>query len=253
MLGYRLHGNRRIDRANEKVLELVRADSRVVELGCGIGLTTEAIGGKLATGHCWSFDISPKNIWYARQTVHDANVTFAVADFVSVFSSVESLVPGPVDLVVMVDVVEHVPAADRQRVLADCAALVSRMGCLFLSFPSPWYQRHLAQNERDELQPVDEIIELATLNTEAIAAGWHIKEWILRDVWLRNQYVHAVLLRDTETGPTRDPGSRREGLGGSLMARVLDRLLARYRRWKYVERVWSRDASAPSVSFTGPS
>jgi trans-aconitate 2-methyltransferase len=240
MLQYRVGGNYRIEMANEGALALVEPHFHVLELGCGIGLTSERICERLETGHLWACDISSRNIWYAQKTVRARarQATFFVADFVNDFGAVENQLSAAPDAVVMVDVLEHIPAASRPEVFSNLRRITAPKACLFLSFPSPGYQAKLRQENPAELQPVDEVIRLEDLTDDARASGWHIRSWSLKDVWLRNQYVHAVLCRDigVEAWTEEQPRARR--LLGVAMARLVQPVARRYRYWKYVTRVF---------------
>jgi hypothetical protein len=65
-------------------------------------------------------------------------------------------------------------------------------GKLILTYPSPAYQRQLYEQNRSELQIIDEIVEFDALATHAAAEGLFVKHFSLEDVWLSNQYVHCV-------------------------------------------------------------
>lgn len=240
MLQYRIGGNYRIELANEGTLALVQPHFHVLELGCGIGLTSERISTRLETGHLWACDISSRNIWYAQRTVRAParKVTFFVADFLNDFGAVEDQLSVAADVVVMVDVLEHVPAASRPEVLSNLRRITTPKACLFLSFPSPGYQAKLREENPAELQPVDEAIRLEDLTEEARASGWYVRSWSLKDVWLRNQYVHAVLCREigVEAWTQQKPRGRRVLSG--VVRRLVQPVARRYRYWKYVTRVF---------------
>jgi 2-polyprenyl-3-methyl-5-hydroxy-6-metoxy-1,4-benzoquinol methylase len=191
-------GNPRIDRAVARVLPLVREDSRVVEIGCGAGLVAEQIARVASRGSVWGCDISPNAIELARTRVHSANVQFRTIDVSQQFEDLKKWVEGPVDLVVGIDVLEHLPLSTHGQFLRNVAAILRQDALVALTFPSPNYQRHLQEHDPAELQVVDEVIELPHLHAAASEHGFVVRHYSLEDVWLPQQYVHCILARKAE-------------------------------------------------------
>lgn len=197
MLGYRLHSNLRMKAAIQRVQPYVSSNHIILDIGCGIGIISEAIS-KMAPGvQVWACDISERNIWYAQKVVRRPNVQFRQIDVNEDFSTILEWIGGPVDVITLVDVIEHIPISNIHNLFAQLTSLLSETGVLVLTYPSPYYQEYLRESKPHELQIVDEIIypemifELATQNQLSI------KHYSLRDIWLTNQYVHCVLGKDT--------------------------------------------------------
>jgi trans-aconitate 2-methyltransferase len=209
MVRYRLKANLRIERAIERVSEYVHPGSRVLEIGCGIGIIAERLAAKLRDGQLWACDISPRNIEMARETVKSDKVAFFVADVSSGLSAVEEQLDGAVDVVVMIDVLEHLPRAIHPDLFTNLRRIMRQDSVVVLTYPSPQYQRYLREHEPRELQVIDEVIEVEELLCVAKAAGYSLRLFSLEDVWRRNQYVHCVFQssvpvdRITSVSPTR--------------------------------------------------
>ena len=242
MLSYRLHRNARIERAAARILPYVARESRVLDIGCGIGILAERISARAKLGHVWACDISEKNVWYAEQTVRASNVTFFVSDVARDFDGVRRRLPGPVDVVTLVDVIEHLPPDLHAELFANLGSISSGNAVLVITYPSPAYQRFLRENHPDRLQIVDEIVELPDLIDAARAGGYEVRHFSLEDVWMRNQYVHCVL----ELGSRVAPIARQDGWMGRLArlgSRIVDRSLrVPLRRRRYVDQVFGRGA-----------
>jgi trans-aconitate 2-methyltransferase len=239
MLRYRLHGNARIEKAIERILPFVTRDSHVLEVGCGIGLVTEKIARKAGGGFVFACDISKQNVWYARQTVKESNVEFRELDVLHRFPELQAWLPRLLDLVVMVDVLEHLPPEERPPLFSNLRHLLTDEATMVLTFPSPQYLDYLRRNNPGELQVIDEVIELPALLALANETGFALRHFSLEDVWLKNQYVHAVLQTSTELGPLPVPrlgrmAKIRNGLSRSVKARVL----VPFRKRKYIKRVF---------------
>ena len=200
MQRYTQKGNLRIEKAIKRILPLVAHDSTVLEIGCGIGLVTERIAAAAPGGTVWSYDISEVNIRQAQERVDAANVHFRRGDVLHDFDDMRQWIAAPLDLVVMVDVIEHLPLSRHSTLLGNLATILRPDGRVLLTYPSPEYQRHLYTSSPEKLQIVDEIIELEHLLSIATANGFRIKHFSVEDVWQRNQYVHCLLARSLALG-----------------------------------------------------
>jgi hypothetical protein len=147
---------------------------------------------------------------------------------------------GQADVISLVDVIEHIPLEHHERLLANIAG-VGRPGCrLVLTYPSPQYQLHLRENAPAELQIVDEIVQIQELAQKASQFGFSLRHFSLEDVWLQNQYVHAVFQRDLSCAPNPTPRMGPLGRAKDVVSRGAHSLfLRRYRKWKYRDRVFA--------------
>ena len=194
-VNYTRNGNLRIDKAIARILPLVREDSQVLELGCGTGLVTEQIARVATQGFVSACDISDTAVALAHERCQTGNVQFRALDVLARFEDLNSWLPRPVDLVVMVDVFEHLPLSRHEKFFHNLAAIMSSPSTAVLTFPSADYQRYLREQRPEELQIIDEIIELPHLLEVATRNGFALKHFSLEDVWLPNQYAHCVLSR----------------------------------------------------------
>lgn len=211
MARYRQAGNLRIDKAIARILGHVEPKSRILDVGCGVGIVTEALAKAAPNGHVLGIDISEQNIQGAIEAVKARNVTFRKLDAIEEFTALRELVPQPLDVIVLVDVIEHLPVATRALLLARLGELASPTGRLVLTYPSPQYQSYLMAEKPEELQIIDNIVTLDELLDETRRAGWHLLHYSLETVWMTNQYVHCVLAREAglvRAAKPAKPGSR---------------------------------------------
>lgn len=201
MIGYRLHGNRRLEVAKKRILPLLRPRDRVLDLGCGIGIVAEAIGRHIPRGQVLGVDLSQQNIAYARKTVRVPNVRFEVQKAQAPLSGLRHFLGGLADVAVLTDVVEHIPEADRPALFREIRKVCTSRATVVLTYPSPQYQTYLQNEKPSELQIIDNRIELGQLMEEAGRSGWHLRHFSLEDVWLQNQYCHAVFCTDVSLRP----------------------------------------------------
>jgi len=192
---YTRQKNPRIEMAVARILPLVDEASTVLEIGCGAGFVAERIAEVACRGSVWACDISENAIALARHRATALNAHFRAVDIVARFEDLKSWLPKPVDLAVLVDVIEHIPLAVHATFFRNLAEVLHPGSMVVLTFPSPDYQRHLREHRPDELQIIDEIIELPHLHQVATQNGFGVKHFSLEDVWLPNQYAHCILSR----------------------------------------------------------
>jgi trans-aconitate 2-methyltransferase len=247
MLQYRVEGNLRIQRAIERIIPLVSQSSQVLEIGCGIGIVADAIAKKASGGRIVAIDISKQNIWYARRTVRDVRISFYRIDILQQFSELRALIQNPIDLFVLVDVIEHVPSQDRASLFERMGEVAAQDARVVLTYPSPQYQGYLRKEEPGGLQIIDNTIELPELIREAGGGGFTLRHFSLEDVWMKNQYVHCVFQKDDALRNCSEAESERrtvsQRLTSAFVHRVTKHAVVRYRRWKYIDRIFGNKQS----------
>ncbi|MGE0825984.1 MAG: class I SAM-dependent methyltransferase [Candidatus Binatia bacterium] len=242
MLNYRVHGNLRLEKAIARILPEIQPHHRILDIGCGIGIVSERIAAAASKGRVWGIDLSERNIWYAKQTVARKNLSLFVADVIEDFATITQHLQLPVDVVSMVDVIEHIPQQKRRTLFSQLRQISNDNALLILTYPSPQYQRYLAEHDPGALQIIDNVIELHDLIEEASSAGYSIRHYSLETVWHKNEYVHCVLQTDDAISP-REVDER--NWWGKITRRVsadLNRLIyVPWRRKKYITRVFGKE------------
>lgn len=238
MVQYRLFGNRRIELASRRIEPYVQPGQRVLDVGCGIGIVTERIGARLHGGHVWGIDLGGRNIWYASHTVRKPSVSFFTADILTDEGQIRERTGAAFDIITLVDVIEHIPEAERPGLFVRLRGLSAAGALSILTYPSPQYQRWLQRNRPQELQIIDNIVELPTLLAEAGAAGYSLRHYSLEDVWMRNQYVHCVLQTDDAlVEPARPEPTLGREIGERVQRATRKAFVLPWRRWKFVTRI----------------
>jgi 2-polyprenyl-3-methyl-5-hydroxy-6-metoxy-1,4-benzoquinol methylase len=193
-------GNRRVDAAWNTIQQWAPAGPRrILEIGCGLGAMAWRMAARWPDAQVVGVDISPRSIEYASKLFVLPNLTFASG-------RIEELELGrDYDLIVLVDVFEHIADADKPAFNASLEPLLSANGRVVLTFPTPAYQRILRSTAPDKLQPVDEEIELATLQALATATATNLLMYREHSVWISGDYGHAVLGRREAGRPVERP------------------------------------------------
>jgi trans-aconitate 2-methyltransferase len=233
MLQYKLHGNPRIDRAVSLIINYVKSDSKILDIGCGIGIVPEQIAAQLKQGRILACDLAENNIKYARNTIDSDKIEFLNVNVVENFAVISNKLSEPVDLVTIVDVIEHLPPNSYEELFANLSGVSSDRARIILTYPSPEYQIYLQQNEPEELQIIDEVVEINFLIDLARKSGFNLEYFSYIDVWQQNQYIHCVFAKQLPCIPKQQ----------STLAKIKDKLkryksklLLPYLKAKYSKR-----------------
>lgn len=99
--------------------------NRILDIGCGDGYFTNILADVFSGAEVLGFDFSVTGIGYAKEMSRHPGIKFSVGD---AFDS-----PGLFDLIVVTDVIEHVP--DAADFLRRCTNKLSDNGYIFCSTP----------------------------------------------------------------------------------------------------------------------
>lgn len=191
-LGDFTHVNPRIEAAIGLLAEWApESPRRILEIGCSVGATSWRMARAWPDAEVTGVDISPGSIAVAQQCFKRPNLTYRAGYVTPDFLS------GEYDLVLMMDVYEHIPVADRPTVHAAIKAHLARECRIVITVPTPALQ-HAAIDIPGGLQPVDEDIGLDEI--KAIAADTQTQLLYMRQVgiWEYGDYAHLVFGRFEE-------------------------------------------------------
>lgn len=189
-------GNPRVDAAWATIEQWAPPAPRaILEVGCGFGQISWQLASRWPDAQVTGFDISPRSIDLAKTVFERGNLSFSDGQ-------IETLNrPAGFDLIVLVDVYEHIAATDRPGFDAALGRLLAPGGRLVLTFPTPAYQQFLRASHPDKLQPVDEDIDISVLQQLATATGTRMLMFNERSIWTSGDYAHAVLDRSATGRP----------------------------------------------------
>jgi hypothetical protein len=169
-------------------------------------------------------------------------VSFFRADILADAGQVRERTGGAFNVITLVDVIEHIPEAERPGLFVRLRELSAPNALLILTYPSPQYQRHLRRSKPQELQIIDNVVELPTLLAESGAAGYSLQHYSLEDVWMRNQYVHCVLQTDDAlVEPARPEPTLGREIGERVQRATRKAFVLPWRRWKFVTHVLKKE------------
>jgi trans-aconitate methyltransferase len=183
-----------VNRRHESIVDWLRRfglrpDDSVLELGCGVGTVTQLLAEELPGGSILGIDLSPHSIAAARERLgaHE-NVRLMAADVAA------ADVDGEYDVVLLPDVIEHIPLERHDALFDRVASWVKPGGFVLLHYPNPHHLEWFHEHHPERLQIVDQPIHADALLAVAYRHGLHLDYYERYSIWFREgDYVVAVL------------------------------------------------------------
>jgi len=140
--------NPRHTKIKEDLSDIIKKGYSVLDLGCGVGITTRYIaelGAKVI-----GVDLSPKLIEFARDNSAHENSEYKVADITTV-----NLGKKKFDVICLCDVMEHIPREKIPDLLKNIERYAHEDTTIYLNIPDARLQGWLQKNHPNKLQIVD--------------------------------------------------------------------------------------------------
>jgi 2-polyprenyl-3-methyl-5-hydroxy-6-metoxy-1,4-benzoquinol methylase len=168
----------------------LRDGTRVLEIGCGIGTVTSLLANRNPTGRILAVDISPKSIAIAKENLkRHANVEFLVSDM-SDFADKDRF-----DLVVLPDVIEHIPLDDHPRLFATIARHMAPEARLLINVPNAQLLEHLHRHNPAVLQVIDQPVHFDRLMAAVYPAGLVLESVSSYGLQFEHAEYHSIVVR----------------------------------------------------------
>lgn len=186
-----IFGNDRIAAGINRATSVVMpGTSTLLDVGCGIGITSATLAERFPHLTVHGVDISPRRIASAQSLFAKENLLFDVSDMR------DTPRYAPYDVVTMFDVYEHIPRNARCEFNAVLARSLGPNGTLVVTTPTELHQRHLAQHKPTALQIVDEMVRLEDLAELARDVGGTVVRYEFVSIWNSHDYCHTVIHRN---------------------------------------------------------
>lgn len=193
------HGNARVELAWRTVEEWAPpSPSRILEIGCGVGSVCHRMSQRWRDAEITGLDISRKSIETARRLFKSPRLKFIHGKVA------KGMVTGMFELILLMDVYEHIEPDDRQGLHELLQAALSPDGRIILTFPTPRHLAWLQEHHPDQIQPVDEDIGINQIMTMAENTRTALLLYQEVDVWHAGDYAHAVLRKCADWNVTTE-------------------------------------------------
>ena len=186
-LGGFVNGNERVERAWLTIFEHSIQPDRILEIGCGIGDICWRMSRHWLKANVVGLDVSSKSIEVANQLFGSDKIMFSEGLLA------KGKLEGKFDLIVLMDVYEHIAVTDRTVVHDAIKNLLTPNGRVILSFPAPRHLSWLKKKSPEHIQPVDEDITIDTISQLAKDIDKEVLLYKEVSVWHIGDYAHAVL------------------------------------------------------------
>ncbi|WP_192821180.1 trans-aconitate 2-methyltransferase [Rufibacter sp. LB8] len=168
----------------------LQPNSKVLEIGCGIGTVTHLLAKATPQGKVLAVDISPKSIDMARKFNHQFNHTeFLVSDMTD-FTRPEKF-----DFVVLPDVIEHIPLEQHPNLFQVIARHLHATSTVAINIPHPLYLTWVWEHQPELLQVIDQPIHTDELLRNTYAAGLYLHHLESYSLFTQTEDYQWILLK----------------------------------------------------------
>lgn len=186
-----VHSNKRVEYAWQSLLGIFSFEvpKRILEIGSGIGEISYRMACDNPESEIVGFDISEQSIKIASDLFVASNLSYIRADTITEAKFTKGK---KFDLVLLMDVYEHIPMEERANLHQFITENISENGFVFFSCPTPQHLEDLKINNPSEIQPVDENITLEVLMNFSKQTNLRITSYKEVGVWRAADYFHVI-------------------------------------------------------------
>jgi trans-aconitate 2-methyltransferase len=169
----------------------LKADSKVLEVGCGIGTVSGLIIKNIPDGKFTGVDISSESVEMAKKLNPVPNAEFLVSDM-SNFTHQTKF-----DFVVLPDVLEHIPVEQHANLFNVLAKVTSPSAVLLINIPEPNCLNWIRKTQPEKLQIIDQSLSMQDLLNNCYPAGFKLfsmNSYSLQ--YVQPDYTSIVLKKD---------------------------------------------------------
>lgn len=187
----KIGANERLISLYKRLLDLgLNSHSKVLELGCGVGIFTKLLSKKISSGLIEAADLSAKSISVAADLLKSkSNLHFAVADVV--YYNPKS---SDFDFITLMDVIEHIPLEQHGKLFENLSRIATPKTLITINIPNPRYIDYARIHHPESLQVVDQAVELFPLMQHLENHDLEFISFEKYGIWEREDY-HFMVIR----------------------------------------------------------
>lgn len=167
----------------------LKSSHKVLEIGCGIGTFTGLIIKEITSGSVVAMDISGASIKYANDHNTYSNLSYIHADAANHDFGNQQF-----DVIVMPDVIEHIPLDLHCQLFAKLAQVLKPDGFIFIHIPSPYYLQW-AIDQGHETQVIDQPIYTDVLLSNITPANLIVHFLETYSIWIKEGDYQQIVLK----------------------------------------------------------
>lgn len=149
---------------NKAIQNGLKKNSKILEIGCGIGTLTSLLYKFISKGHIVAADISDESINVAKKRLGiSSRIDFKVTDM-SDFKYENKF-----DFIILPDVLEHIPIEQHKNLFDVISKHMFDHSTILINIPHPKAIEFLRETSPEKLQIIDQAISADTLLKDAYA------------------------------------------------------------------------------------
>ncbi len=164
--------------------------NNVLEVGCGIGTQSELILKHLKKGYLTALDLSPKSIEIANKRLSRFKNKTMLAVDVNEWETDQKF-----DIIVLPDVLEHIPIELHSRLFQKLEPLLNIQGFILIHIPDPLYLNWVREKLPNELQVIDQSLELEHIAAIIKNAGLYITFMKSYSIWTNPIEYQVIIIK----------------------------------------------------------
>jgi trans-aconitate 2-methyltransferase len=172
------------------VMNGLKSDHKVLEIGCGVGTVTSLLAKYLRKGKLVSVDISQENIRLAREfTRKYKNIDFMVSDMADFIS------PVVFDFVILPDVLEHIPIAQHDALFSTIRRHTNDNSVVYINIPDPYSLEYARDYTPELLQIVDQPLYTNILLDNIYKNGFYLQSLVTYSLSIKEGDYQAIVIK----------------------------------------------------------
>ncbi len=149
------------------IVEGLKKDSKVLEIGCGVGTLTKLLCSHVTKGKISAVDISDESIKESTKFLSGYNNVECIVNDMSNFSNGEKY-----DFVILPDVMEHIPVEQHNNLFRVLSEHTHENSRILINVPHPTFIEWLRIHEPALMQIIDQPIHSDELCKNAYEHGY---------------------------------------------------------------------------------
>jgi cyclopropane fatty-acyl-phospholipid synthase-like methyltransferase len=170
-----------------------KTPQHILEVGCGMGNISSRMHKHWPNAYITGIDISTSSIQLAQKLFADEKLQFK-----ETILTPDTFKDERFDLIIFMDVYEHIAVNDRPDVHAALLKLLKNKGRIILTVPTPHNLKWSLVNKPETMQPVDEHISFEVIGKLAADTHTEVMLYELKNVWNVGDYAHIVLEKNDD-------------------------------------------------------
>jgi trans-aconitate 2-methyltransferase len=184
---------------NERIYEMFRrmkehglnSNSKVLELGCGIGTLTYLISKVVKGGQIESVDISRGSVEFAKKRLMQKNLTLVAHDVVDYRPQMKQP-----DIITLFDVIEHIPMERHDELFRNLSSMVGENSVILINIPSPAAIQYDIENNPEALQVVDQPLPIDFIVNNIVKNNLNLVSFENHSIWSEHDYQFFVISKN---------------------------------------------------------